>query len=97
MNFYGDNVIIANTFNWNNVFVIEVASIFGQALLSFWYYVFSHMNRGAIFPKIFLKKMRVYKVKKANDKLMAPFGRLAACGAMSSSPVFTETPSELST
>ena len=27
------------------------------------------------FPEIFLKKMRVYRVKKANDRQMAPFGR----------------------
>ena len=27
------------------------------------------------FPGIFLKKMRVSRIKKANDKQMAPFGR----------------------
>ena len=52
----------------------------------------------SFFPEIFLKKMKVYRVKKRNDRQMAPLGRGAAsacfrllpvaCGEMSSDRPF---------
>ena len=37
---------------------------------------------GSFFPEIFLKKIRVYRVKKRSDRQMAPFGEGLASASL---------------
>ena len=50
------------------------------------------LRLGSFFPEIFLKKMRVYRVKKRSDRQMAPFGQILGSASLRSNVVGLASP-----